>query len=297
MSDRGGQDGNPQKNATTGDPDKILTALQEDGASEPGGQRHSGTELAVALDYPRAEPAMRLVEKLRGVPGGERLLFKVGLELFTAGGPDLVRELVHLRQRVFLDLKLHDIPRTVARAARQAAVLHAELLTIHLAGGREMARAVAQELSEIPSLRPKIIGVSVLTSFDDVRWAEVTRALTGHAVGVGASVAGLVGQALVWGVDGVVCSAHELGWIRENHPGTFTVVPGIRPAGTDPGDQARIMTPGQASRAGADLIVVGRPITEAPEPEVVVRSILDELALASNSGRDRPSPLLPGASR
>ena len=232
-------------------------------------------DLIVALDYPRPERAMEMVETLNGLP----LIYKVGSELFMTGGPDLVRELVHRKCRVFLDLKFHDIPNTVARAARLAAFLHVEMFTLHLAGGSQMVRAVAQEMADIPALRPKILGVSVLTSFDDVRWAEVTKAMTGHAVDVDDSVLGLVSHATSWGADGVVCSALELPSIREQFPLLYTVVPGIRPEGSAGNDQARVMTPSQAREAGADAIVMGRPIIEAPNPREVVESVLKDLSL------------------
>jgi orotidine-5'-phosphate decarboxylase len=236
---------------------------------------HHSTDLIVALDFPRVDRAMEMVETLKGLP----LIFKVGLELFMAGGPDLVRELVHRKNRVFLDLKLHDIPNTVARAARQAALLHVDMFTLHLAGGSAMVRAVAQELSDIPELKPKVLGVSVLTSFDDVRWAEVTKALTGHAADVGESVDGLIEHAPAWGADGVVCSALELPSIRQSYPGLYTVVPGIRPEGAAANDQARIMTPAQARSAGASAIVMGRPITESRDPRAVVENALKDLSL------------------
>lgn len=233
------------------------------------------TDLIVALDYPRADRAMEMVDRLSGLP----VIFKVGFELFMCGGPDLVRELVHRKQRVFLDLKFHDIPNTVARAARQAAILHVDMFTLHLAGGSGMVRAVAQELNAIPELKPRVLGVSVLTSFDDVRWAEVTKAITGHAVEVGSSVDGLIEHAPAWGVDGVVCSAFELPSIRNVFPALYTVVPGIRPQGVEAGDQARIMTPMQARQAGASAIVMGRPITEADEPRKMVESVLKDLSV------------------
>lgn len=237
------------------------------------------TELIVALDFPKAENALRFVDQMSEFP----LIYKVGLELFLAGGPDLVRELVHRKKRVFLDLKFHDIPNTVARAAVQAARLHVEMLTIHLAGGSAMVRAVAEEFAAIPELRPKILGVTVLTSFDDVRWAEVTKALTGHAVDPAESVAGLVEHAVTWGVDGLVCSAAELPSIRKLFPSLYTVVPGIRPEGTAADDQARIMTPKQAHAAGASAIVVGRPITQADDPSGRVAQILKELSVPAIS--------------
>jgi orotidine-5'-phosphate decarboxylase len=188
-----------------------------------------------------------------------------------------VRELVHRKSRVFLDLNFHDIPNTVAKAARQAALLQVEMFTLHLAGGRVMVKAVAEELEAIPTLKPKILGVTVLTSFDDVHWAEVTRAITSHAVAVAESVEGLVEHAPTWGCDGIVCSAFELKAIRKRYPGLYTVVPGIRPAGTQTDDQHRVMTPAQAHREGAHAIVMGRPITQAPDPRAMAESVLKEL--------------------
>ncbi len=232
------------------------------------------TELIVALDFPRSDRALSLVESLKGLP----VIYKVGFELFMGGGPEVVRELIHQKARVFLDLKFHDIPNTVARAARQAALLHVEMFTLHLAGGSQMVRAVAQELADIPALKPKVLGVSVLTSFDDVRWAEVTKSLSGHAADIQNSVEGLVEHASSWGADGIVCSALELPLVRERFPGLYTVVPGIRPAGSEVGDQARVMTPAQAHEAGAHAIVVGRPITESDNPRAVVESILRDLS-------------------
>jgi orotidine-5'-phosphate decarboxylase len=239
-----------------------------------GEQRHPlATDLIVALDYPKPEKALDLVGTLGGLP----VLYKVGLELFMSGGPEFIRELVHRKNRVFLDLKLHDIPNTVARAARQAALLHVEMFTVHLAGGSQMVKAVAKEMSDIPLLKPKVLGVSVLTSFDDVRWAEVTRAMTSHTTVVSDSVTGLVNEGVSWGVDGVVCSALELPAIRKSFPSLYTVVPGIRPEGSDNGDQARVVTPAEAHLAGASAVVIGRPITEAKDSRLVVEKALKDL--------------------
>ena len=227
----------------------------------------------MALDVPRPEKAWALVESLTGLP----VIYKVGLELFLSGGPEFVRELVHRRNRVFLDLKFHDIPHTVLKAVRQATALQVEMFTLHLVGGSQMLRGVREELDQLPELRPLILGVSVLTSFDDVRWAEVTRAMTGHAVEVSSSVEGLVTEAGSWGADGVVCSALELPLVRRVNPHLYTVVPGIRPAGAAAGDQARVMTPSEARDAGASAIVVGRPILEASSPREMTESILKDL--------------------
>lgn len=240
-------------------------------------KNNHSTDLIVALDYPKADKAFALVNELSGLP----VIYKVGFELFMAGGPDLVRELVHGKNRVFLDLKFHDIPNTVAKAAVQAAMLKVDMFTLHLAGGSAMVKLVAEQLSALPEIRPKILGVSVLTSFDDVRWAEVTKALTGHAVDSKDSVQGLVEHAVAWGADGVVCSALEVSEIRALYPTLYTVVPGIRPAGTSANDQARIMTPAEARAAGASAVVVGRPIIEASlpgGPRAMVESILKELS-------------------
>ncbi len=234
---------------------------------------HGSTDLIVALDYARGDRALELAGKLGDLP----VVYKVGLELFCNGGAEVVRELVHRKARVFLDLKFHDIPNTVARAAKQAAHLRVEMFTLHLTGGSQMIRAVQQELADVESLRPRVIGVTVLTSFDDVRWAEITRALTGHAVDVADSVDGLVESAPAWGADGVVCSALELPAIRKLFPSLYTVVPGIRPEGSPADDQARVMTPAQAHAAGASAVVVGRPITQAPDPRAAAEAILRDL--------------------
>lgn len=231
------------------------------------------TDLIVALDFPRPDRAREMIATLEGLP----IIYKVGFELFMSAGPEFIRELVHDKKRIFLDLKLHDIPNTVARAARQAALLHVEMFTVHLAGGSAMVRAAQKELEDIPSIRPKILGVSVLTSFDDVRWAEVTKALTGHAVDVDDSVDGLVSHATTWGADGVVCSALELESIARLYPALYTVVPGIRPEGAQAGDQARVMTPAQAHAAGARAVVMGRPIIEASDPRRVAEATLRDL--------------------
>ena len=232
------------------------------------------TDLIVALDYPKVSRAYDLLDQLAGLP----VIYKVGTELFLQAGPEIVKELTHRHQRVFLDLKFHDIPNTVARGVKQAALMRVEMLTIHLAGGSVMLRAIQDELKEIPELKPKILGVSVLTSYSDVQWAEVTRALTRHASEIADSVHGLVELGAAGAVDGVVCSALEVAAIRERWPHLYTVVPGIRPAGAQINDQARVVSPAQARQLGARAIVVGRPITQAENPRQVVETILRDLA-------------------
>ena len=239
---------------------------------------HHLTDLIVALDFPRPDRALEFAGQFQGLP----VMFQVGVELFMSGGPDLVRELVHRKNRVFLDLKFHDFPISIARAARQAALLHVEMFTLHLSGGSAMVRSVAEELADIPLLRPKILGVSVLTSFDDVRWAEVTRALTGHATSTSDSVDGIIESSVSWGIDGIVCSAVELTHIRSHFPGLYTVVPDIYPEGSQFND-VKGATPALARELGAHAIVIGKPILESPNPREEVEAILKQLSPAAVS--------------
>jgi orotidine-5'-phosphate decarboxylase len=198
-----------------------------------------------------------------------------------------------------LDLKLHDIPNTVARAALRAGRLGVEFLTVHITGGPEMFAAIRAEFSNLSGgavtalapLAPKILGVSVLTSFNQANWDRVMKAAGGVtssdalrpiAWPIERSVNHLVEAAVHWGVDGVVCSPMELSGIRAQNPDVFTVVPGIRPE--EPGsavsfqdDQARVTTPRQAKQAGASAVVVGRPITKSSDPLAVVQGILRDL--------------------
>ena len=222
----------------------------------------------VALDYPDARPALELAAKLD--PAVCRL--KIGKELFTAAGPQLVRELVGKDFGVFLDLKFHDIPNTTAAACRAAAELGVWMINVHASGGSKMMEA-AREAVDKASHRPLLIGVTVLTSMDEAGL---------HEIGVVRSpreqvlhLAGLVQQS---GLDGVVCSAQEAADLRARFGAGFALVtPGIRPAGAEAGDQSRIMTPGMAIRAGADYLVIGRPITQAAEPPTALRSIQAEI--------------------
>lgn len=231
------------------------------------------TELIVALDFPGAAPAEAMISKLEGLP----LIYKVGLELFVSEGQQWVRQaLVDRGCRVFLDLKLHDIPNTVAKATEAAGRMGVELLTVHLAGGRKMLQAA----QAVPN-RPKLLGVTVLTSFDEAGWGEVTQALTAVPAATLTSVRGLFDLAASVKLDGVVCSPHELKLLESP---LYTVVPGIRPAGAGApaspasDDQSRTATPRQAAEAGARAIVVGRPITQAADPRAAAHAILSELA-------------------
>jgi orotidine-5'-phosphate decarboxylase len=217
------------------------------------------TELIVALDAPTAAAAEKLIDQLEGLP----VIYKVGLELFVAEGPAwVVKRLTSRGLRVFLDLKLHDIPNTVAKATESAGRLGVELLTVHLAGGRKMLEAAAA----VPK-RPKLLGVTVLTSFDENGWSEVTQALAVTPASTTTSVRGLFALAQDVNLDGVVCAKPELALLERP---MLTVVPGIRPAGAPAQDQGRVATPSEARDAGARAIVVGRPITQAREPKEVI---------------------------
>lgn len=222
----------------------------------------------VALDYPDARPALALVARLD--PAACRL--KVGKELFTAAGPELVRELVGKGFGVFLDLKFHDIPNTVAAACRASAELGVWMLNVHASGGRKMMEA-AREAVDSSSHKPLLIAVTVLTSMDEAGLHEI-----GVARSPREQVLHLAGLAQQSSLDGVVCSAQEAADLRTNFGQDFALVtPGIRPAGADAGDQSRIMTPAKAIQAGADYLVIGRPITQAADPTEALRSIQTQI--------------------
>jgi len=225
-------------------------------------------KIIVALDFPDAASALALVDRLD--PALCRL--KVGKELFTVAGPDLVRALVARGYEVFLDLKFHDIPNTVAAACRAAAGLGVWMMNVHAAGGRRMMQAAREALAELPQ-RPLLIGVTVLTSMSAEDLAE-----TGIAAAPADQVMRLAGLTQACGLDGVVCSAQEAALLRQRLGEDFRLVtPGIRPAGSEAGDQRRVMTPTQAIAAGATDLVIGRPITAAVDPVKVLQSINDEI--------------------
>jgi orotidine-5'-phosphate decarboxylase len=222
--------------------------------------------LIVALDVPTVEEARGLVDRLAGKVG----LFKVGSQLFTAGGPGFVRDLVARGEKVFLDLKYHDIPNTVASAVSEACQLGVALLDVHALGGRAMMQAAAGAL---PAMGTRLLAITLLTSHDDESLGEI-----GLGGALPDSVRRLAVLARDAGLDGVVASPHEVSLIREAcGEGFLIVTPGIRPAGARAGDQARATTPAAALRAGADYLVVGRPILEAPDPVAAVRAIVDEM--------------------
>jgi orotidine-5'-phosphate decarboxylase len=224
--------------------------------------------LAVALDFADEHEALKLVDKL----GQTCLWYKVGMELYYAAGNRIVRQLRERGFNIFLDLKLHDIPNTVAGAVRSAAKAGASLLTIHASGGEAMMTAAAEAASAPGS--PRLLAVTVLTSMDANQLAGI-----GITASPAEQVFRLARLAQRSGIDGMVCSPEEVAILRrETGPKTLLVIPGIRPAGSAIGDQKRVATPAQAIRDGASLLVVGRPITRASDPAAAAQAILNEIA-------------------
>jgi orotidine-5'-phosphate decarboxylase len=228
----------------------------------------SAHRIIVALDFPQAAPALALAQRLE--PKLCRL--KVGKELFTAAGPQLVEQLQHRGFEVFLDLKFHDIPNTTAQACKAAAALGVWMVNVHASGGRRMMEAAREALANI-GRRPKLIAVTVLTSMvqEDLR-----------DIGIAASpqemVSRLAQLAYDSGLDGVVCSAQEAPMLRQQCGKDFCLVtPGIRPANAAANDQSRIMTPRAALESGSSYLVIGRPITQAPDPLRALQDILKEI--------------------
>lgn len=227
--------------------------------------------LIVALDVPDAASAIDLVNRLEG----NCHWFKVGLELFVAAGPAVVEPLVKRGHSVFLDLKLHDIPNTVAGAVRSAAALGVRMITLHAAGGPAMLSAARAALEGIDD-PPELLAVTVLTSIDAAQMSAI-----GLERSPSEQVELLARMGLAAGMRGFVCSPHEVAVLRAlTGPDSVLVVPGIRPAGSDTGDQKRIATPTEALRLGANYLVVGRPITQAPDPAEAAEAILNEMAEA-----------------
>lgn len=222
--------------------------------------------LIVALDVPEAQAARELVDCLAGHVG----VFKVGSQLFTAAGPELVQEIVARGEKVFLDLKFHDIPNTVAGAVSSASRLGVSLIDVHGLGGRAMLEAA---VGVLPAMGSRLLAITVLTSHD---------AASLDQVGVNGSIHDAVRRLALLakeaGLDGVVASPHEVALIREAcGPDFLIVTPGIRPAGATKGDQARSATPATALASGADYIVVGRPITKADDPASAADAIVAEM--------------------
>jgi orotidine-5'-phosphate decarboxylase len=224
-----------------------------------------GNRLIAALDTPTRDEADALVTRLGGVPSW----VKIGLELFCAEGPSIVRDYTKRGLSVMLDLKLHDIPETVARATAKVASLGAGLLTVHAGGGRAMLEAAVKHAGEM-----RVLAVTVLTSLDDADLADI-----GANGPVGELVKRRAELAQRAGCHGIVASPHEVAAVRAIVPREFLIVtPGVRPAGSAAGDQKRVMTPKQARDAGSDLVVVGRPLRDAPDPAEAARAVVTELA-------------------
>ena len=233
------------------------------------GMRDPRERLIVALDVSSAAAAQKIVAAV----GDSAFAYKVGKQLFTAEGPQIVRNLVASGRQVFLDLKYHDIPSTVASAVREAAKLHVSMLTVHASGGGRMLRAAVDAARNMnPTLM--VLAVTVLTSLDDSDLEKM--GVRGKVVD---QVLRLSALAIADGCHGVVASAHEATELRNELDGEFLIVtPGVRPAGMGRGDQVRVVTPAEAIAAGATHIVVGRPITQAADPAAEARAILGQIS-------------------
>ena len=227
--------------------------------------------LIVALDVPGATQARQIVQAI----GDAATTYKVGKQLFTAEGPQVVRDLVASGRKVFLDLKYHDIPNTVAAAVRSAAELGVSMLTVHASGGSKMLKAAVEAASQSPT-KPMVLAVTVLTSLSDSDLQEL-----GIAGNVLSQVLRLGALARAAGCGGLVASAQEARELRKALGEGFAIVtPGVRPAGASAGDQVRVVTPKDAIAAGVTYLVVGRPILEAPDPAKAAQQIADEIAAA-----------------
>jgi orotidine-5'-phosphate decarboxylase len=226
-------------------------------------------DIIVALDLPSSEAALDLVDQI-----GEAVdFYKVGSPLFTRAGPSFVQSLRERGKRVFLDLKYHDIPSTVANAVEAAAELEVELITLHASGGEAMMRAARKAAGDEG---PRLLGVTILTSFTAV---DVEQVWNKEILSVRDEVARLAALAVAAGLDGVVTSPLEVESLKRRHGAGFIVVtPGIRPAGDRLGDQARTATPAEAARAGSDYLVIGRPVLDAVEPLAVISVVRREIA-------------------
>jgi orotidine-5'-phosphate decarboxylase len=224
--------------------------------------------IIIPLDVPTLDDARRMIDTLAGEIG----YFKIGSELFTAAGPETVRVVRDVGCRVFLDLKYYDIPNTVAGAVRSAASLSVDMLNMHILGGRTMMQRAVETARESTS-PPILLGVTVLTSYDEAKWKE-----TGFSTPIADAVPMLAGRAKEVGLDGVVCSPREAQELRRRIGDGFVLVtPGVRPTWAKSDDQQRIMTPADAVAAGADYLVIGRPITASPDPREAARRIIEEL--------------------
>ena len=252
-------------------PERMKQPIASARLLEPDKMAEARERLIVALDVPDTGAAENLVNRLEG----QCQWFKVGMELFTAAGPAAVEMLVKRGHSVFLDLKFYDIPNTVAGAVRSAAGLGVRMVNVHAGGGPAMIEAARRALEGIAN-PPELLAVTVLTSMDGTQL---------KAAGIERPAANQVGllarMCLATGIRGFVCSPEEVAALRElTGPTGVLVTPGIRPQGAEAGDQRRLATPSAALRAGASYIVVGRPITQAPDPAQAAEAILEEMAQA-----------------
>jgi orotidine-5'-phosphate decarboxylase len=238
--------------------------------------------LALALDVDNDREALAIVAELKDSVG----LFKVGLQLFTAYGPDIVRRITGMGGRVFLDLKYHDIPNTVAKASAEAVKLGVSIFNVHSLGGLDMMKAAAESAKETAEKLnlplPVLLAVTILTSMDEKsmrKELKITRSLRRE-------VAHLARLAQRAGMHGVVASPQEIKTLRRAVRGEFIILtPGVRPEWADKDDQQRIMTPGEAVKAGADYIVVGRPVLKASDRRAAVEKILEEITMRRDNGK------------
>ncbi|HBC86160.1 MAG TPA: orotidine-5'-phosphate decarboxylase [Lentisphaeria bacterium] len=232
------------------------------------------SELIVALDFESLKPALDFV----GTAGDSVTWYKIGSQLFCSAGPAAVAELKARGKKVFLDLKFHDIPNTVAGAVAEAVKMGADMVNVHASGGREMMKAAVKSANERSKLgaRPLVIAVTVLTSMDELALSDVLNRKDAYAPS--SHVPHLAKLAKDSGMDGVVASAHEIDFIRKACGEDFVlVIPGIRPADSSTDDQKRIMTPGEAVRKGANFLVVGRPVLKAKNPAEAALAIKTEM--------------------
>lgn len=229
-------------------------------------------DIIVPLDFPSDVEAKKLASTLADAI----TWYKVGLELFTAAGPDIVRHLTHSGRKVFLDLKLHDIPNTVAKAVSAAGALNVSLVTLHAGGGYAMMHAAKVAADNIKGQRPKLLAVTTLISMDESDLVQV-----GISSSVSEHTEKLARLAIKSGMDGLVCSPHEVKHFREIF-GTSPIIvtPGVRPIGADKQDQKRVATPKEAVDAGSDYLVIGRPISSAVDPRAAVDAIRQEMNIS-----------------
>ncbi len=236
-------------------------------------------KIIVALDASNKEEALSLVRQLK-----DTKFFKVGLQLFTAEGPPLIQHLHDLGKNVFLDLKLHDIPNTVAGAVRMGVRMGIQMMTLHASGGKEMmtsaVMAAREEADRVETIPPLLLAVTVLTSVKDEQLKDI-----GIHADTKSQVLNLAALAHQSGIEGIVCSPKEIEAIKRTYKKDLTVVaPGIRPKWAASQDQKRILTPAQAVKKGADYLVIGRPITQAPSPHDAFLKIVDEIEASLDSG-------------